>query len=87
MNDYNHVKICPVKIPKSGKKLFSLNGINLFVRPLGGLLYFYEVSTGRFLLCIDANRRAEAFEYLLKRENIIREMIDDLLSASMEVPG
>ena len=74
--DYSFVDVCPVKIPATGKKLFTLDGVDLFIRPLGGLLYFYEVSTGRFLLVVDEAKRAEAFVYLLDRRDAIQRMID-----------
>ena len=80
---YNHLFICDVNIPKSGVKRFTLEGIDLFVRPLGSFVYFYEVSTKRLLLSIQKCKRDKGFEIILNRIQEVKDMKDAI---SLGVP-
>jgi hypothetical protein len=58
---------CEVKIPKSGKKLINIGGVNLFVRPKSKLLFIYEVTSGVLItVCPDENKHI-AFKRILER--------------------
>ena len=84
-SNYDWVNICPVKITK-GKKRFMLNGIDLFIRPVKGLTFIYEASTGRQLMCIEESKKSQAFELILHRKSEVLRMIECINSSghSME---
>jgi hypothetical protein len=78
-------KLCDVKIPKSGKKLITIQGRDFFVRPLKKLLYIYDVKTKVLItVCPDENKQI-AFKRIIERMEEIRKL-DDILSTSMGVP-
>lgn len=72
---YTHISICPTRIPKAGKKIFVLEDIELFLRPVKGLVFIYEASTGRQLLCVPEQNKNKALQLIHKRLPEVREMI------------
>jgi len=75
---YSYLTICEISVPKSGAKLFTLDGIDLFIRPLRSLIYIYEVSTKRLLLCVDENKKNQAIQLIHNRIQEVKDMIDEL---------
>ena len=70
------VTYCPVKIPKTGKKLFKLSGVELFLREIGGLLYIYDVKTGTQILCGDKKRKTFLLGKVLERIDEVKGLHD-----------
>ena len=50
---------CPVKIPKSGKKLKDIGGHRFFFRTKDGLIYVYEIETEILVLCTQSSKGEE----------------------------
>ena len=65
---------CDVKIPKSGKNLFKLNGLEFFFRDLKRITYVYETSTG-VLVMVTFKERQEILEYILKRIEEVKRYV------------
>ncbi len=66
---------CPVNIPKSGKKLINIGGINFFVREAKGIIEVYLVDTRECIL-VSANNRTTALTQLTERIKLVREYIE-----------
>jgi len=74
----SRLAFCPVKIPKSGKKRISLDGIDLFVRSTKGLVFIYEVSTGAQLLCVEESKKNQALQLIMSRISEVKDMMNEL---------
>ena len=60
--------------PKSGKKLITIGGRKLFVRPLKKLLYIYDINT-RVLICVGPEENKQLmFESIVDRLDEIRNL-------------
>ena len=67
--------LCPVKIPKTGKKLFTYKGVTLFFRTIKGILQVYEAEH-EFLICVSVHDRAKTMEYIVKGWKRVETEID-----------
>ena len=65
---------CTVKIPKSGKKLINLGGIDFFVREAKGLVEIFLQDSGDCIL-VSGNSRQVALRQLTERLSDVREYI------------
>lgn len=68
------LQFCEVSIPKSGKKLITIGGITLFVRPLKKLLYFYDVKTKILIAVSPEENRQLVFERIIERIEEIKAL-------------
>ena len=67
---------CPVKIPKSGAKLFKYKGVTLFFRTIKGLVQVYEAEFG-FLICVSIHSKDKTLEIIVRRWKEIENAIDE----------
>ena len=62
------------RIPKSGKKLINLGGIDFFIREAARLTYVYLQESGE-LIMVSGNGRQVALQQLLERISLVRDYI------------
>jgi len=68
------LELCPVNIPKTGVKLFKVQGVELFLRPIGGLLYIYDVKSRVQLLVGDKKRKAFLLGKIVERIDEVKAL-------------
>lgn len=73
---------CPVNIPKSGKKLINIGGIDFFVREAKGIIEVYLVDSRECIL-VSANSRTKALMQLTERIQLVREYIEGRGTATL----
>ena len=68
--------ICPVNIPKSGKKLKTIGDVTFFFRKLKQLTYVYEQKSG-IQVMVFATERGEEFgeHYIAHRLDEVKEFL------------
>ena len=76
MQDFK-LEYCPIRIPSKGKKIFILDGVKIFIRPVKGLVFFYETSTGVQLLCVDSSKKNKALELIHNRIQELKDFISN----------
>jgi len=69
------LSLCPVKIPKSGKKLFKYKGVTLFFRSIKGILQVYEAEYG-FLICVSLRSKEDTLKRVVERWKDIEDEIN-----------
>ena len=57
------LSLCPIRIPKSGTKLFKYKGITMFFRSVKGILLVYEAEYS-FLICASTKTKEKTIEII-----------------------
>lgn len=68
------LSLCPIKIPKSGKKLFTYRGITLFFRTVAGVTTVYEAEH-RFLIAATTKNKEETMKILVSNWERIEDEV------------
>lgn len=71
---------CPIKIPKSGQKIFTYKGVTLFFRSVAGVLTVYEAKH-KFLIAATTRTKEETMKILISDWERITDEIDRRESA------